>query len=50
MGISLDEDITSCVHVAHGLEVSSQTDTAKYYSFLNAPADIQPILHFSFSQ
>jgi hypothetical protein len=27
MGISPDEDLTSYVHVAHGLEVSSQTNT-----------------------
>jgi hypothetical protein len=26
MGISPDEDLTSYVHVAHGLEVSSQTN------------------------
>jgi hypothetical protein len=27
MGTSPDEDLTSYVHVAHGLEVSSQTNT-----------------------
>jgi hypothetical protein len=29
MGISPDEDLTSYVHVAHGLEVSSQTNRSQ---------------------
>jgi hypothetical protein len=31
IGISPDEDLTSYVHVAHGLEVSSQTNTYTCY-------------------
>jgi hypothetical protein len=29
MGTSPDEDLTSYVHVAHGLEVSSQTNSLR---------------------
>jgi hypothetical protein len=31
MGTSPDEDLTSYVHVAHGLEVSSQTNRHKWF-------------------
>jgi hypothetical protein len=32
MGTSPDEDLISCVHVAHGLEVSSQTNSISFPS------------------
>jgi hypothetical protein len=36
MGISPDEDLTSYVHVAHGLEVSSQTNTSIIFHFFHS--------------
>jgi hypothetical protein len=38
MGISPDEDLTSYVHVAHGLEVSSQTNKEVYRRILRKSA------------
>jgi hypothetical protein len=55
MGISPDEDLTSYVHVAHGLEVSSQTNiNSKYYnlsstSYIDLPITIITAIRVSLS-
>jgi hypothetical protein len=38
MGVSPDEDLTSYVHVAHGLEVSSQTNIIIRLSYMGSSA------------
>jgi hypothetical protein len=40
MGTSPDEDLTSYVHVGHGLEVSSQTNSSKLSKLLNPTAKV----------